>query len=87
MLQRINEHDFLLNVNLNLFVVVNMKTFSRSRDMFYRSSIVYVYAFNILDPRPEYFKEFEEICRFLPLLDNNPKAANYDPKGKYLPIC
>ncbi|XP_065071843.1 lysosomal thioesterase PPT2-B-like [Rhopilema esculentum] len=32
------------------------------------------------DPRPEYFKEFEEICRFLPLLDNNPKAANYDPK-------
>eukprot|EP00794_Sanderia_malayensis_P005608 gene5608-6298_t len=29
------------------------------------------------DPRPEHFKTYEKVCKFLPLLENNPEAANY----------
>jgi len=32
------------------------------------------------DPRPQYYQAFEKYCRYLALLDNNPKAADYDPK-------
>eukprot|EP00794_Sanderia_malayensis_P005609 gene5609-6299_t len=29
------------------------------------------------DPRPGHFKKYEKVCKFLPLLENNPEAANY----------
>ena len=38
----------------------------------------------MLDPRPQYFQKYEEACRYLPLLDNNPNAANYNQKGKQI---
>ncbi len=46
------------------------------------SKKIEIYFFFSIDPRVEYFEKYEKYCKYLPVIQNNPKAAKYIPSGK-----